>query len=254
MNASRKLFFAGNTLQQAVLAAARHLQIDPDEVEYVPRDRRHGFVKATRRVVIEVDPDSPRRAAAGNLRPPPVPTLAVPAPHAPTETARSRTVSARTAPRSGPLPAAGPLVDAADQGMRLLLALAGLRLEAIVRAGEGRLEVALAGPDEERVLADGAALLRALEHLLPRALRGLAGETVACRVDCGDFQARREAELQELARRAAAEVRRSGRVATLEEMDPGERRIVHMALAGEGDLETVSLGEGHYKRVTVRPR
>jgi spoIIIJ-associated protein len=146
------------------------------------------------------------------------------------------------------------LTDAGGEGMELLLRLAGLRLEAAVRAGEGRLEVALSGADEPRVLAEEATLLRALEHLLPRVVRGLAGASVACRVDCGGFHARREAELEELAREAAAEVRRTGRAVTLEEMEPSERRIVHLALAEERDVETESQGDGFLKRVTVWPR
>jgi spoIIIJ-associated protein len=253
MSGSRKLFFAGNTLQQAVLAAARHFQIDPDEVEYVPRDRRQGFVKATRRVVIEVNPERPRRISAGNVAAP-TPAPRAPVPAAPARPAPPRPAPSQKGPRRGPLPASGPLLDAAAEGTRLLLALAALRLEATVSAGEGRLEVSLAGPDEARVLADGAALLEALEHLLPRVVRGLTGEGVACRVDCGGFHARREVELRELARSAAEEVRRTGLVATLEEMDPAERRIIHLELAGESDLETESLGEGHHKRVTIRPR
>jgi spoIIIJ-associated protein len=251
MNGPRKLFFAGNTLQQAVLAAARHFQIDPDEVEYVPRDRRQGFVKATRRVVIEVDPERPRRTSSGNVAAPlPAPPRAS-LPGAPPPPA-----APRPAPRErlGPLPVSRALLDAAAEGTRLLLALAALRLEPNVVAGEGRLEVALAGPDEARALADGAALLRALEHLLPRVVRGLAGESVACRVDCGGFHARRELELRELARRAADDVRRTGRAATLEEMDPAERRIIHLELADESDVETESSGDGHHKRVTIRPR
>ena len=54
-------FFSGNTLEQAVLAAARYYELDPDSVAYKVREKKHGFVNVRRRVVIEVDPSAPER-------------------------------------------------------------------------------------------------------------------------------------------------------------------------------------------------
>lgn len=58
---SRK-FFSGGTLEQAVLAAARHYDIEPEQVAYTERDKKHGFLNVRRKVVIEVDPEAPKRA------------------------------------------------------------------------------------------------------------------------------------------------------------------------------------------------
>ena len=52
-------FFSGNTLEQAVLAAARHYGLDPSRVAYSVRDKKHGFLNIRRNVVIEVDPSEP---------------------------------------------------------------------------------------------------------------------------------------------------------------------------------------------------
>ncbi|RMH16181.1 MAG: hypothetical protein D6696_18770, partial [Acidobacteria bacterium] len=57
---SRK-FFSGGTLEQAVLAAARHYGIEPERVAYTQRDKRSGFLNLRRKVVIEVDPAAPER-------------------------------------------------------------------------------------------------------------------------------------------------------------------------------------------------
>ena len=56
-------FFSGNTLEQAVMAAARHFGLEPEQVAYTPRDKKHGFLSIRRRVVIEVDPSAPEKAA-----------------------------------------------------------------------------------------------------------------------------------------------------------------------------------------------
>ena len=57
---SRK-FFSGATLEQAVLAAARHYELEPDRIAYSQRDKKHGFLTVRRKFVIEVDPRSPER-------------------------------------------------------------------------------------------------------------------------------------------------------------------------------------------------
>ncbi|MGH9464462.1 MAG: R3H domain-containing nucleic acid-binding protein, partial [Thermoanaerobaculia bacterium] len=60
-------------------------------------------------------------------------------------------------------------------------------------------------------------------------------------------------ELRELAQRAAAKVRERGRPWHLEPMAPHERRIVHLALADDPEIETESVGEGYLKRVRIKP-
>ncbi|MDH4066660.1 MAG: single-stranded DNA-binding protein, partial [Acidobacteriota bacterium] len=91
------------------------------------------------------------------------------------------------------------------------------------------------------------------QHLLPRMIRGLTGGSVACQVDSDNFHEVRAEQLRVMAQDAAAEVRRSRRMQTLEPMSPDERRIVHLTLADDPAVETESHGTGLFKRVTVRP-
>ena len=57
----RRRFFAGDSLQQALVQAANYFNLDPEYVAYKSLEKRHGFLKVRRKVVIEVDPDNPRR-------------------------------------------------------------------------------------------------------------------------------------------------------------------------------------------------
>src|SRR6185295_13537942 len=81
---AKRRFFSGASLQQALVQAANHFHLDPEEIAYQALDKRHGFLKAGRKVVIEVDPEAPRRP-----EPPPRPQVAPPPPPAPA--ARERT-------------------------------------------------------------------------------------------------------------------------------------------------------------------
>ncbi|MFL6292289.1 MAG: R3H domain-containing nucleic acid-binding protein [Thermoanaerobaculia bacterium] len=84
MNEPKRRFFSGDTLKQALIQAANQFHLDPEEIAYRSIEKRHGFLKTRRRVLIEVDPDSPRRdpAAAPPPRPamPPPPSPPPPAP------------------------------------------------------------------------------------------------------------------------------------------------------------------------------
>jgi predicted RNA-binding protein Jag len=62
MNESKRRFFSGDTLQQALVQAANHFHLKPEEVAFQPIDKRHGFTKVRRKVVIEVNPEAPKRA------------------------------------------------------------------------------------------------------------------------------------------------------------------------------------------------
>ena len=91
------------------MAAARHHQVPPEELAYRLLDKRHGFVRIRRPVVIEVDPEAPRRAAPVPAVPPAAggretgkeTRARPPAPRAPAPVSRQR---------EGPAVPAGPPV------------------------------------------------------------------------------------------------------------------------------------------------
>lgn len=267
----RRRFFSANSIERALVEAASYHGVAPERIAYRPVEKRHGFVKNARRAVIEVDPENPL-----------LPEGVVPShPERPSPGASPRASASRedTAPRpaerrdagirreSGrstayavPLDAPGesseeglPLDEQARRALERLLKLGGLDVSADLTLEAERLELNLHGKDEGALLEDEAELLQAIEYLLPRLLSE-AGEGLLCRADCGGYRRRREEELEALAKRTADLVRASGSEVTLDPLNPAERRLIHMALAGDPDVETESDGEGFFKRLTIRRR
>ncbi len=72
-------------------------------------------------------------------------------------------------------------------------------------------------------------------------------------VECNDYRATREAELEELARDAAERVKVSGDLLPMDPMPASERRVVHLALAQEPGVRTESEGAGIQRRVVILP-
>ena len=279
-------FFAGSTLPQALMAAARYHGLSPEDLAYRLRDKRHGFVTRTRRFIVEIDPAAPQRTGS-EARPPAV--SAAPAARAPMPAPAP--AAARTAPAAPPTPAAKraapaptaiaalaqPAAPAAGQrahgpshaehflppdeeselaasvAVGRLLTLARLDLTVRVERQPDRLLISLGGPDEALLRDLGEEFLDDLEHLVPRAIRGLAGRMVRCKVEGAGLRSAREDELRSLAERAASEAVASGEAVLLDPLSAADRRIVHLALVDDPRVSTESQGLGAEKRIRIAP-
>lgn len=143
-------------------------------------------------------------------------------------------------------------VLAFEKAIELILDVMDLDIEFSVSEGEVYL-VEFSGEDRDRLVADEGRALKAIEHILPRIVRGMVGEALPCRVDCEEFQASREQELIELAKKAAEEVGRSMKPRLLAPMSPADRRIIHVTLMEDPDVDTLSEGDGFIKRIKIFP-
>ena len=265
MNAtSNNMFFSGETEARAVLAAANHFGVSPDQVVFDRVEKRHGFVKR-RRVVIRVNREQPGSEAPEQAevearnetvledsperleRPS---TSGDVGPEAEPET--SAEGSGADEERGRPDQDADEVVGVAREAFRRLIELADLEVSAEMVLSRGRLEVEIEGVDQELLVEDEGQVLLALQHLLPRVMYGRLGRIVPCHLDSGGYQRRKEERLAGLARRVAEEVVSQGGTRTLRPMNPADRRIVHISLADDPDVETESQGNGYFKRVNIR--
>lgn len=80
------------------------------------------------------------------------------------------------------------------------------------------------------------------------------GEWVRVVVEVGDYRARRESQLRQMADSYAAQVVATGQPLTLPSLPPIERRIIHLALQDRPDVVTESEGEGRDRRVVIKPK
>jgi spoIIIJ-associated protein len=111
--------------------------------------------------------------------------------------------------------------------------------------------IGIDGADSELLLAQGGELLDALQQVLNQALgRKLEkGRRIIC--DANNYRAAREAELRAMALHAAKQVRTTSSAFVFGPMDASERRVIHLSLAAEEDMQTESIGEGTARRLRV---
>jgi len=114
------------------------------------------------------------------------------------------------------------------------------------------LRVNFSGEDYRLMLHQNGNLLNAVQYLLNRLYSDGVGKKIYC--ECQNYRKKKEVELSALAHRYARQVRKSGRSIHLPEMNPFERRVIHMTINRYSDLESHSEGESFLKVITIQKK
>lgn len=246
--------FEAKTEADAVDRAARTLNRAAAEIVYrVVRDEKSFW--GARIVEIEVA-EAPGASAASELDDTAVDVVQTaldqPPPAFEKEMESVAESSDAHARRAGP-----PVLDeeafaAVESTLSELLSAAGFLLETRRKPSREEMVIELIGDDVEPLLANKGEGLNGLEVLTGRIASRKLGSPVYPRLDAEGFRAHQRESLEELAHRSAEEVKRTRRPQLLPPLSPGERRLVHLALAEDPDVETESEGDGFLKRVAVK--
>ena len=92
-----------------------------------------------------------------------------------------------------------------------------------------------------------------IQHLLSAILRRKIEEKFFLDLDINDYKKKKYEYLKEMARSAADEVFLTKKEKILPSMPAYERRIIHMELAGRGNVTTESMGEEPDRRLIIKP-
>ncbi len=136
--------------------------------------------------------------------------------------------------------------------MRLLLGEMKLDLAFELEARSDFLRVNFSGNDYKLMLYQNGNLLNAVQYLINRLFADAVGKKIYC--ECENYRKKKEVELSAQAHRYARQVRRSGKPVELPEMNPFERRIIHMTINKYSDLESKSDGDNFLKVITIRKK
>lgn len=279
--------FEGRNLEEALTAAASALGVERYQLDYHVIVEKRGFLGGVKRIVIEAEADEDRQPETNESRD--ALMLASSADLPVGETPRTggsdrprgrgkqegrrggrdrsgrdrRTEPRRPEPRrrreapSEPAPEQGPQSAFASEVAAWcgqLIDLGGFSLEVrTFEEQEGQVTIRFYGGDIELLTEKGGSLLDSFQVLATKSFSEREGSK-DLELDVSGFKEQRTVRLEAKAREAADQVRQEGREKVMNPMSPVERRIVHMVLADDPDVETVSRGEGFLKRVVIRRR
>lgn len=173
----------------------------------------------------------------------------------------------RRGPARSPSPVANPrgseapaepqaAVKAAQEAYDETLKLMGLDAPGRAEWDEKqeRVRVPVSGADAERLVGREGETLESLQLIVALIASRKAGAGVAVQVDAAGYWSKRENDILSKAMRGIDEVKRTGKPFRLEPMDASMRRLIHRNLQDNPDVETVSEGEGSWRKIVIKPR
>lgn len=244
-----KVEVSGRTLEEAVQLAAQELGVSVDAVEYdVEEEGSKGFLGfgQTPTVIYAwvkegVEPGTPPAVKYGETE----------------EEATAEESFYGVTPEIGQKPGDDSSVIAGN-AMRMLEEIVkamGVDIKpALINTAEDEITIDLAGQDVAILIGKGGQTLDALQYLLSIiANRGYETKR-RITLDAEHYRERHQQMLERKALDYARAVKEKGREAVLEPQPPRDRRIIHMALAGDPEVYTYSEGAGDERHVVISPK
>jgi spoIIIJ-associated protein len=95
--------------------------------------------------------------------------------------------------------------------------------------------------------------LMALQHVLRAMARKKTKERLRFSVDINNYRSEKADSLEDLALAMAKQAAEQKRPVVLRPMSAYERRIVHIALSKNNQVQTESIGEGEDRKIVIKP-
>lgn len=108
--------------------------------------------------------------------------------------------------------------------------------------------------EASRLIGQYGQVLLELEHIIRQILSKKINEPFRFFLDINDYRKGRESIIKNLALEYAQRAKNESRVMVMQPMNAYERRLVHMSLAEDKEVETFSEGEGEERKVLIKPK
>ncbi len=116
---------------------------------------------------------------------------------------------------------------------------------------EKEIQIELKGEEMGMLIGKRGQTLDSLQYLTSLVANKKSEDYIKIKIDTENYRQRRKETIENLARNVASKVKKTGRPAFLEPMNPYERRIIHAELQGDKYVDTHSEGEEPHRKVVV---
>ncbi len=256
----RQVEVIGKTLQQAKAEALAQLGVTEDQVEVEVLEETRGFlgILGPQEVRIRVTAKQETRPAAEA----PAPAEAAYAPEAAPEPEQEAVLDEAleilpAGKAAEELPSKlQPLAVAARDLTREVARLMGVEVEAnIARAGDEEVTIEISGGEDIRLLiGKRGETLDALQLLVAIMANKRVDRGGRVLLDAENYRERRKRALQNMARTQAARAKQTKQEVVVRDLKAYERRVIHLALRDDPEVETYSEGEGHSRNLIISPK
>jgi spoIIIJ-associated protein len=157
-------------------------------------------------------------------------------------------------PRETEEPQESEELQLAQETLKKILSL--IPMEATVRADriDGKINLNIVGDRSGLLIGRKGKTLDALQYLVTKIVNKAFDRKVNVIVDSEDYRIRRKDSVTQLALKMGEKAKRIKKPVMTNPMNPHDRRLVHLALKDDENLETRSRGEGLLKKVVIIPK
>ena len=121
----------------------------------------------------------------------------------------------------------------------------------LIEESDDKIIIEIESPDSGIIIGKQGKMLEAIQTIVNFIMNKNFEYWTKVVIDIGNYRERRESYLTKIAIQSASMVKRNKKPVFLEPMNPFERRIIHLNMRKEPNIDTVSEGEGNLKRVKV---
>ena len=122
----------------------------------------------------------------------------------------------------------------------------------LIEENDQKIVIEIESPDTALIIGKKGQTLESIQTIANVTMNKDANTWTKIIIDIENYRNRKERNLKNLANKVASQVKHTKRPVIMEPMNPFERRIVHIALQDDNDIETESLGEGILKKIKVK--
>ena len=238
-----KNVFIGKTVEEAKMKAAEAFGVSESEIRFTvleePKKGFLGIMKGEARVEAEYEEAEPVFSEAVS------------------ETGRAEEISVSEetpAQESAPKPAKkfdGNKAEAAVEYILNIFDKMGVKAEYTYEETEDGVIITLNSDDTSYIIGRRGENLDAIQYLASMFCNRIDDEYYRVVLDSNGYREKRKKTLEDLAKKIAKNVLRSGRSTVLEPMNPYERRIIHSMISEIEGVSSRSVGEEPYRKIII---
>jgi spoIIIJ-associated protein len=149
--------------------------------------------------------------------------------------------------------------EVAQKFITELFELLGIEAKFTVKEGvdedkEPLLNISIEAKEEAGLLIGShGATLHAIQSFLSMSIKQNTGDWVRVELDVDGWKEKQDEYLKELSTQAASRARSTGEPQNLYNLNPSQRRTIHMFLKDEEGIATESQGEGEGRYLVIKP-
>jgi len=145
-------------------------------------------------------------------------------------------------------------VQLAREALEKILGLIPVETTVNAEQTDGKIVLSIEGDTSGLLIGRRGKTLDALQYIVNKIVNKALDKKTYVVVDSENYRKRREESLTQLALKMGDKAKKIKKPVTTNLLNPHDRRIVHITLQDDNDLDTKSRGDGLLKKVVIIPK